>query len=65
MPAVSEKQRRMMAVALHAPQKLYARNKAVLSMAKGELHKFAATTEKGLQVRAVAKKNLKRKAGIK
>jgi len=62
MPAVSKKQRRMAAIAEHNPEKLYARNKVVLNMAKGELHKFAATNEKNLQAVAGAKKRLRRKA---
>jgi len=47
MPAVSQKQREMMAIAKHHPKKLYKRNRAVLKMRKKELHKFAAT--KGLK----------------
>ena len=47
MPAKSAKQRMMMAIAEHEPEKLYKRNRGVLSMSKGEMHKFAAT--KGLK----------------
>lgn len=61
MPAKSKAQRRMMAIAKYHPEKLYARNKAVLSMSKGELHKFAATKEKGLQLRAKAKEQIRRR----
>ena len=62
MPAKSKTQRKMMAIALHVPEKLYTRNKAVLSMAKSELHKFAATKEKHLKVRKIAVNKLSRKA---
>ena len=62
MPAVSVAQRRMMAIAKHYPEKLYKRNRAVLSMAKSELHKFAATKEKNLKVRKTAVDKLKHKA---
>ena len=41
MPAKSEKQRMMMAIAEHNPEKLYKRNKAVLSMSKSQLHDYA------------------------
>jgi hypothetical protein len=47
MPAVSDKQRKMMAIAEHHPSKLYKKNKAVLSMSKKQLHDYAAT--KGLK----------------
>ena len=63
MPAVSVAQRKMMAIAKHHPEKLYTRNKAVLSMAKGELHKFAATKEKGLVARKATVKHYRKKAG--
>lgn len=41
MPAKSEKQREVMAIAEHNPSKLYKKNKGVLKMSKGELHDFA------------------------
>ena len=44
MPAVSNKQRELMAIAEHAPQKLYKRNRGVLRMNKDQLHDFASTT---------------------
>jgi hypothetical protein len=47
MPAVSEKQREAMAIAEHAPGKLYKRNKSLLTMSKGQLHDYAST--KGLK----------------
>lgn len=46
MPAKSEKQREMMAIAEHAPEKLYKKNRGALKMSKSQLHDFAAT--KGL-----------------
>ena len=49
MPAKSEAQRRLMAVAEHHPEKLYAKNRGVLKMSKSDLHDFAAT--KGLKKR--------------
>lgn len=48
MPAKSKKQRRMMAIAEHAPEMLYKRNKDVVAMGKEKLHEFAATSEKKL-----------------
>jgi hypothetical protein len=56
MPAKSEKQRRLMAIALHHPEKLYKKNRGVAEMSKEDLHDFAST--KGLK----AKKNRKRYA---
>jgi hypothetical protein len=43
MPAKSEAQRRLFAVAEHAPGKLYARNRALGSLPHSTLHEFAAT----------------------
>ena len=43
MPAVSNKQRQMMAIAEHNPSKLYSKNKGVLKMSHSQLHDFAAT----------------------
>jgi hypothetical protein len=48
MPATSQSQRRMMGIALHHPEKLYKRNRGVLSMSREELDKYASTKEKGL-----------------
>ena len=56
MPAVSKKQRRAMAIAEHAPEELHAENKGLAKMSKGELHEFAATSEKGLPTRKRKKK---------
>lgn len=41
MPAVSEKQRRLFAIAEHQPDKLYAKNRSLLRLSKGQLHDFA------------------------
>jgi hypothetical protein len=51
MPALSKAQRRAMAIAEHAPNKLYAKNKAMKRMSKSQLHDFASTKEKGLVTR--------------
>ena len=48
MPAVSQAQQRMMAIAEHTPSKLYAKNAGVLKMTMSQLHDFAATKRKGL-----------------
>lgn len=42
MPAKSEKQRKLMAIAEHQPSKLYQRNKKVLKMTKKQLHDYAS-----------------------
>lgn len=41
MPAKTEKQRKMMAIAEHHPEKLYKRNREVLKMGKEKLSHFA------------------------
>jgi len=51
MPAKSKKQRQMMAIAEHQPEKLYKRNVGVLKMTKEQLGEFASTKEKGLPVK--------------
>ena len=48
MPAVSKAQQTGMAIAEHAPGKLYKRNRGLLSMTHEQLHDFAATPRKGL-----------------
>ena len=48
MPALSKKQRRLMAIAEHHPSEVYAKNRGVLGMSHQQLHDFAATKEKGL-----------------
>jgi hypothetical protein len=51
MPSTSQAQQIAMAIAEHAPSKLYARNKGLLKMSKPQLHDFAATPRKGLPKR--------------
>lgn len=41
MPAKTEKQRVMFAIAAHEPEKLYKRNKSALTMSKAERRKMA------------------------
>jgi len=42
VPAKTEKQRKMMAIAEHQPSKLYKRNRGVLKMSHKQLHEFAS-----------------------
>jgi hypothetical protein len=48
MPAVSESQRRLIAIAEHHPEQVYGRNRSILGMKKSDMHDFASTSEKGL-----------------
>lgn len=48
MPAKSDAQRRLMAIAEHHPEELYKENKGVANMSHKQLHEFASTSEKGL-----------------
>lgn len=48
MPAVSKDQRKAMAIAEHAPEKLYKRNAGLKKMTHKQLHEFATTPEKNL-----------------
>jgi len=61
MPAVSEAQRRAIAIAEHEPGKLYKRNRGLLKMDKSDMHDFASTPEKGLPHVAKKLAALKRK----
>lgn len=56
MPAVSKAQRRAIAIAEHSPEKLYKRNRGMLGMSQGEMHKFASTKERGLPKRRKRKR---------
>ena len=47
MPAKSEKQRRLMAMAEHNPSAVYKENRGVLKMSKSQLHDFAHTKGTG------------------
>jgi hypothetical protein len=49
MPAVSTKQREVMAIGEHHPEKLYAKNRGILKMSRKQLHDFAST--KGLKTK--------------
>ena len=55
MPAVSEKQRRLMMMALHSPGKVRKENRSVLSMSKQQLHEFST------RLSEIKKKSTKRK----
>lgn len=57
MPAVSESQRRLMAMAEHNPSAIHKKNRGVLKMSHSQLHDFAAT--KGLKVLASPRKGKK------
>lgn len=48
MPAKSEAQQELMAIAEHHPEKVKGKNKGVLKMTHQQLHDFAATPRKGL-----------------
>lgn len=56
MPAKSVAERKAIAIAEHSPNKLYDKNKGLLSMTQGQMHDFAATPEKGLPQYAKKKK---------
>lgn len=58
MPAVSRNQRVAAAIAEHHPEKLYKRNRGMLSMSREEMHKFASTVD------AKRKKKRRRSAGL-
>jgi hypothetical protein len=45
---MSIKQRRVMAIAEHQPEKLKKKNRGLLKMSHQQLHEFAATPERGL-----------------
>ncbi len=49
MPAKSEKQRQMMAIAEHHPEMLHKRNRGVLSMGEEQLHDFAVAPHRGVR----------------
>lgn len=43
MPAKTDKQRKLMAIAEHHPSEVSKKNRGVLKMSKGQLHDFAST----------------------
>jgi len=55
MPAESKAQRKVTAIALHAPEKLYDRNKGLAKMKKTDLEDFASTSEKNLPYKKSSK----------
>ncbi len=59
MPAVSVKQRKMMAIAEHHPSKLNPKNKGVLGMKKSQLHEYAETSETDLPMKVAKAKKLR------
>ncbi len=52
MPSVSKAEQMATAIAFNHPEKLYARNRGMLSMTGQQLHDFAATPRKGLPRKA-------------
>jgi hypothetical protein len=52
MPAASKKQQMAVAVAEHAPDKLYSRNSGLLKMSKPKLSEFASTKRSNLPLRS-------------
>ena len=52
MPAVSQAQQRVMAIAEHAPEKLKKKNRGLLRMTHEQLHDFASTPRAGLPEKA-------------
>lgn len=56
MPAKSQAQQRLFAIAEHAPNKLNPPNKKLAKLKRSTLHDFAATKRKGLPKRAARKR---------
>lgn len=52
MPAVSQAQRKAMAIAEHDPSKLEKKNKGLLRMSHEQLSEYASTPDKGLPKKA-------------
>ena len=48
MPATSQAQQKAMSIALHAPGRLYKRNRGLRKMGHSVLREFASTPRKGL-----------------
>lgn len=55
MPATSQAQQRLMAMAEHNPSKVSAKNRGVLKMSHQQLHDFAATKRSTLPARKVSR----------
>lgn len=47
LPSESKSERRLMAIAEHHPDEVYAKNRGVLKMSQSQLHDFASGSEKG------------------
>lgn len=60
MPAKSRNQLVAMRIAEHAPEKLFKRNKNLLSMSHSQLVEFTHTPSKGLPKKVKKSKNLLR-----
>ena len=60
MPAQSQKQQQLMAIAEHSPSKLQSKNRGVLKMSHSQLHDFAATKTKNLPKKAPSGKGPKK-----
>ena len=52
MPATSQAQQKVMAIAEHSPEKLHSENRGLLKMSKSQLHDFASTKRSSLPKRA-------------
>ena len=65
MPAVSEAQRRAIAIAEHHPEKLFKRNRSLLGMSKSQLHDFASTKEKNLPHKKHKKKKFSARRALR
>lgn len=59
MPAKSIAQQRLMQIAEHHPEKLYARNKGVAKMSQQDLHEFASGSEEGKPQHVAPRRKLK------
>ena len=57
MPSVSTAQRRFFGWAEHHPEEAKAEGKYPKGMTRGQMHDFAATSEKGLPKRVAKKKS--------
>lgn len=55
MPAQSESQRRLFAIAEHHPEELYKQNKQLAKLPHKTLHDFASTSEKHLPYKVAHK----------
>jgi len=56
MPAKSQAQQQVMAIALHSPSKLYKKNIGLRKMSKEDLRDFAKTKRQGLKERLAERK---------